>query len=89
VQILSGICWAAYELAMALMFLHGIPRKQRTSMLTLYNFGNAAAMVLGGMIGYAVLTSFGESHNTYLLLFFLSSCVRLAMVPLLARVSQG
>jgi MFS family permease len=86
VQILSGTSWAAYELAMVLMFLHGIPRKQRTSMLTLYNFGNSAAMVMGGLIGALVLRSFGESHNTYLLLFMLSSCVRLAMVPLLARV---
>jgi hypothetical protein len=86
VQLLSGIAWAAYELAMALLFLQGIPRRERTSMLTLYNFGNAAAMVGGGMIGFAVLRSFGESHNTYLLLFLLSSCVRLAMVPLLARV---
>jgi hypothetical protein len=88
VQILSGISWAAYELAMALMFLHGIPRKQRTSMLTIYNFGNAAAMVVGGLIGASVLSSFGVSHNTYLLLFLLSSCVRLAMVPLLARVQS-
>jgi hypothetical protein len=57
-------------------------------MLTIYNFGNAAAMVVGGLIGASVLSSFGVSHNTYLLLFLLSSCVRLAMVPLLARVQS-
>ena len=45
VQLLSGICWAAYELAMALMFFEAIPRQSRTSVLAIYNFGNALALV--------------------------------------------
>jgi MFS family permease len=86
IQLLSGSTWAAYELAMALMLLQGIPRAQRTSMLTWYNFGNSAAMVLGGLLGWAVLQTVGEAHTTYLMIFSLSSVVRLCMVPLLMRV---
>ena len=86
IQIISGVAWAAYELAMALQFLHGIPRKQRTSMLTLYHFGNSAAMVVGALIGLAVFQLLGEGHGTYMTLFVLSSIMRGAMVPLLMRV---
>jgi len=86
VQLLSGITWGAYELAMVLMFLHAIPRQQRTSILTLYNFGNSAAMVLGGLIGAGMLSVLGEGHSSYMTLFVISSCMRLLMAPLLARV---
>jgi MFS family permease len=88
IQLLSGVTWAAYELAMALLFLHGIPRKQRTSMLTLYHFGNAAAMVAGALIGLSVFRLLGEAHSTYMTLFVLSSVMRLAMVPLLLRIRE-
>jgi MFS family permease len=88
-QLISGIAWAAYELAMALQFLHGIPRKQRTSMLTLYHFGNSAAMVLGALIGLGVFQILGEGHRTYMTLFVLSSMMRGAMVPLLMRVRDA
>jgi hypothetical protein len=88
-QLISGVAWAAYELAMALQFLHGIPRKQRTSMLTLYHFGNSAAMVVGALIGLGVFQLLGEGHGTYLTLFVLSSVMRGAMVPLLMRVRDA
>ena len=49
-QVASGMFWAAYELAMALLFLEAIPRNQRTSLLTLFNLGNSTAMVAGGLV---------------------------------------
>lgn len=88
-QLISGVAWAAYELAMALQFLHGIPRKQRTSMLTLYHFGNSAAMVVGALIGLSVFQLLGEGHGTYMTLFVLSSILRGSMVPLLMRVRDA
>jgi MFS family permease len=83
VQLLSGIVWAAYELAMLLMFFEAIPRADRTGVLTFYNFGNAAALVLGGLIGATILQTLGENHQAYLYLFAISSLVRLFTVPLL------
>jgi MFS family permease len=83
IQLISGIAWAAYELAMLLMFFEAIPRQDRASVLTFYNFGNAAALVAGGLIGATVLQLGGESHAAYLTLFGLSSLCRLATVALL------
>lgn len=83
VQLISGVTWAAYELAMLLMFFEAIPRQDRTSMLTFYNWGNAAAMVVGSFIGAAVLALMNESHVGFLTLFGLSSVFRLMTVGLL------
>lgn len=83
VQLLSGVCWAAYELAMALMFFEAIPRQSRTSVLAIYNFGNALTLVVGSLIGAAIMTVMHESHEAYLTLFGLSSVLRLATLGLL------
>src|SRR5262245_17823066 len=84
-QFTSGFVWAAYELAMQLMFLEAIPRRDRPCMLTYYNFGNSAAQVAGGLIGATVLQLGAESHAAYLVLSGLSSLMRLCTVPLLAQ----
>jgi MFS family permease len=83
VQLVSGLVWAAYELAMLLMFFEAIPRQDRASVLTFYNFGNAAALVVGGLIGAAILQLGSESHTAYLVLFGASSLARLCTVWLL------
>ena len=84
-QFTSGFVWSAYELAMQLMFFEAIPRRDRPCMLTYYNFGNSAAQVAGGLIGAAILQLGAEAHAAYLVLFGLSSMMRLCTVPLLAR----
>jgi MFS family permease len=88
VQLISGIVWAAYELAMLLMFFEAIPRQDRASVMTYYNFGNAAAQVAGGLIGAAILQIGHESHAAYLAVFGISSLVRLSTVPLLRSVNS-
>ena len=68
---------------MALMFFEAIPRQSRTSVLAIYNFGNALALVVGSLIGAAIMTALHESHAAYLTLFGLSSVLRLATLALL------
>jgi MFS family permease len=89
VQFLSGVAWAAYELAFFLMFFEAIPRRRRTSMLTYYNLGNSTAMVAGSLAAGAVLYSLGESYNGYLMLFGLSSIGRFAALGLLYRLATA
>ena len=89
VQILSGFAWGGFELAVSLMLLQAIPRSQRTSMMTLYNCGNAAALVVGSLCGAAILQSMHESHAAYLTLFGLSSSMRLVTLLFLARASSA
>jgi MFS family permease len=89
VQLLSGFVWAAYELAMLLMFLEAIPRADRPSVITYYNFGNAAAQVVGGLIGAVILQLGGETHAAYMVIFAGSSVMRLATVPLLRLTTKA
>lgn len=86
VQVAAGLAWAAYELAMFLLFFEAIPEKERTSVLTIYNVGNALASAVGAFLGGGVLWVWGERPETYLLIFGLSSVARLATIVLLVRV---
>ena len=86
VQVAAGLAWAAYELAMFLLFFEAIPEKERTSVLTIYNVGNALATALGASLGAAVLWYAGKTPETYLMIFGLSSVARLAAIALLLRV---
>ncbi len=81
-QILSGLVWGCYELAMLLQFFGQIPGERRVAVLTLYNLGNSAAMVVGTLIGALILNSLGRSHDAYLAVFVASGFLRL--VALLA-----
>jgi MFS family permease len=88
IQLISGIVWAAYELAMLLMFFEAIPRHDRPSVLTFYNFGNAAAQVVGALIGATILQLGHEAHGAYLAIFGISSLARLCTVPLLGQTPE-
>lgn len=86
VQIVAGLAWAAYELAMFLLFFQAIPDKERTSVLTIYNVGNALATAAGAFLGGSLLWLAGERPATYLAIFGLSSVARLATIVFLVRV---
>lgn len=84
VQILSGLVWGCYELAMLLQFFRQIPSDRRVGILTLYNLGNSAAMVAGMLIGALVLKTLGGGKEAYLAVFVTSSVARalsLVMLP--------
>jgi MFS family permease len=76
IQILSGLVWGWYELAMLLQFFRRIPPERRVFILTVYNVGNSAAMVLGTVIGALVLQTFDRTADAYLTVFLLSGCLR-------------
>lgn len=86
VQVAAGLAWAAYELAMFLLFFEAIPEKERTSVLTIYNVGNAVATAVGASLGAIVLWYAGKTPETYLMIFGISSVGRLAAILLLLRV---
>ncbi|HEV3007311.1 MAG TPA: MFS transporter, partial [Pirellulales bacterium] len=88
VQVAAGLAWAAYELAMFLLFFEAIPERERTSVLTIYNVGNALATALGAFLGGSVLWFVGERPATYLAIFGLSSVARLATLVLLTRIPR-
>lgn len=86
VQVLSGVAWAAYELAFFLLFFESIPEDERTSLLTIYNLLNTVAWAAGSLVGAAFLAWWETAFEGYLVLFGLSTLGRLAALALLARV---
>jgi MFS family permease len=86
IQVLAGFAWAAYELAMFLLFFESIPEAERTSVLTTFNLGNALATVMGSLVGGLMLRMGEKSPETYLTIFGLSSAARFATMVLLSRV---
>jgi MFS family permease len=88
VQLVSGVMWASFELAAMLSFFEGIPRRERTSVLTLYNFTNAGAIALGSLLGGAFFRFLPADAAVYGWLFFASSAARLLALRLLWPVGS-
>lgn len=86
VQLLAGVTWAAYELAMFLLFFEAIRPEERTGMLTNFNFAHSVATAAGSLLGGGLLWTMGKDAETYLLLFALSSVARAASLIILWRV---
>ncbi len=83
VQIVSGILWAAYELAFFLMFLDFIPQRRRADMLTIFNFAHSIAWCCGALLGGWWIASHGTSPAAYHGVFVLSAVGRVACLGLL------
>ncbi len=86
VQVLAGTCWAAYELAVTVLFFEALGDRERTGVITVYNLGIAVATVAGAACGGLLLRSLGETRGAYAAVFVTSCLLRLAVVPLLRRV---
>jgi MFS family permease len=86
VQVIAGACWAAYELAVALLFFEVVQDRERTGVLTVYNLGLAVATVAGAGCGGFLLRSLGEGPTAYAAVFAVSTLLRLASLPLLFRL---
>jgi MFS family permease len=86
VQVVSGCCWAAYELSVSLLFFEAVADHERTGVVTVYNLGLAVATVAGAACGGMLLRGLGEDRTAYIAVFAVSSLLRLASFPLLRRV---
>ncbi len=87
-QVISGGAWAAYELAMLLLFLDTIPRQKRVVILTAYNVANAAAVLCGSLLGGMLLTAFASTRLAYGAVFVASMLARFAALGLLVRMPR-
>lgn len=87
-QVVSGVGWAAFELASLLSFFERIPPHGQTSVLTLYNLANATAIVVGSAIGGGLLHGFGEGPTGFVAIFVVSTLTRAVMLGLLRRVPE-
>ncbi len=88
IQIMAGAAWSTYELATFLLFFEALDPRRRIGTLTLYNLGNAAATVVGSLVGGAILAIFDASYTGYLLVFAASCAARILTLPLLRGVRR-
>ena len=88
VQVIAGTCWAAYELAVALLFFEAVGDRERTAAVTIYNVGLAVATVAGACCGGLLLQWLGSGDAAYAAVFVGSSILRLAALPLLLRLRR-
>jgi MFS family permease len=85
VQVVAGACWAAYELAVMLIFFREVHAEERTGVVSVYNLGVAVATVAGAATGGLILRSLGETWQAYATVFAVSCLARLAAIPVLRR----
>jgi len=88
VQLLAGTCWAAYELAVALLLFEVAGDRERGNLIGVYNLGIAIATVGGAACGGLILRTLGESREAYAAVFCASCLMRAAAAPLLLRIGQ-
>lgn len=86
IQLISGFAWSAYELGMFLTLFDSLPARERTRMLTYYNFAGSIAICVGALAGAAMLSCYGCCHETYYFLFGVSSLGRLICLGLLVGI---
>lgn len=89
VQLLSGIAWAAFELATVLAFFEELEPRRRASLLAIFNLVNAVAMAAGCALGGWLLWALGSSWAAYPALFVGSALTRSACLLLLRGVSPS
>jgi MFS family permease len=85
-QVLSGASWAAFELAMLLLFFETIPSEKRLTVLTMFNLASAAAIALGSFIGGVLLSAFASTPEAYVAIFTVSAIARATSLLLLLRM---
>jgi MFS family permease len=89
VQIVAGVCWAAYELAMTLLFFDAVSNRDRAAVVSAHTFGTAIATVAGAAAGGAVLRALGEDQTAYFAVFAISAALRGLTLPLLLRLRSS
>ena len=86
-QILAGMAWATHEFAAFLLFFEHIDTEERTSLLSTFNFMNAAAAVVGSLLGGLLFQRLGEGVGGYHALFAISSGARVVVALWLLALS--
>ncbi|MDA0974709.1 MAG: MFS transporter [Phycisphaerales bacterium] len=88
-QFAVGAGWACWEMATFLLVFDTIEERERASVLTLFNFANAIAIVAGSLLGALVLRVVGVGALGYATLFGVTGAMRVVTLFMLAAVSRA
>ncbi len=76
IQLVGGVFWGALDLAFPLLIIESIPDKERLSALTSYNLLRSGAIVIGSLLGGAILYFTEKGLMGYVIIFSLSTGLR-------------
>lgn len=89
-QLLSGVFWSLVEYGLSLIFFKDLTDEEKIPVITMYNFLNALAIIVGTYLGSRVLLKYGEVITSYEMLFVLGGCLRLfALTPMLFYMNKN
>jgi MFS family permease len=78
-QALSGFFWGLFEVGLNVIFFQQLRTHNKIPSLSLYNFFNASATVVGALLGGQILHLMNETFNGYYMIFVLGSFLRLIL----------
>jgi hypothetical protein len=79
-QFVSGMFWGLFELAFSVIFFSHLRPAEKIPLLSLYNFFNSAAILIGSLLGAWILSSMSSHTAGYDFMFVLGSCLRVLVV---------
>ncbi len=86
IEILSGAYWAAFELAVIMLYFERIKDSERTSLLTYISFTNTLGMAIGVCLGGWALQNWTITNDPYLGIFVTSTLIRLAVLTTIPSI---
>lgn len=78
-QFSSGLFWGIYESALTLILFRRVRSEGKVALLSIMNFVQCTAILLGSLFGGWALKYFGENYSAYVVVFAWSSLLRLAV----------
>lgn len=75
-QVLSGLCWSGYELSWFNFMLDSTSRSNRAQFFSLQQVLSNLAMVLGSLVGGAIITLTDNTKYSYHYVFLVSAAMR-------------
>lgn len=88
-QMVSGAFWALYEVSLTILFFSQLGAREKIPVLTVFNFFNALALIIGSACGGKMLHYFAETKDAYFLVFAFGSGLRLLVAGVCAYLWRG
>jgi MFS family permease len=79
-QLMSGAAWGVFEVCLSLIFFSRLSKTHKVSILSLYNFLNAVAVLGGASLGAQFLAWNGVDKSAYHWLFVIGGVTRVLCV---------
>ncbi|MFZ4403493.1 MAG: MFS transporter [Pseudobdellovibrionaceae bacterium] len=84
-QFISGLFWACVEVGLSLIFFRDMSDQEKVPLMTIYNFLNAVAIVVGTGLGAGILYYGQSSLGSYYYLFAIGSFGRILFAAILHK----